>query len=81
MMSFYEVCHIVSFQQKTSMAGSLPGQVPQSQGHMGPFSTMGRNTTMPGPGLMTTASQDMNMANRGAMQGNTLNNSLRGLNI
>ena len=48
------------------------GQIPQSQGGMGAFSTMGRNSTMPGPGVMTTASQgDMNnMTNRANMQGN-----------
>lgn len=45
--------------QKTSMASNLQGQgqVPQSQGHMGAF----RNTAMSGPGVMTTAGQDMNM--------------------
>ena len=58
--------------QSQGPMGSQPqgpmGQQPQ--GPMGPFSTMGRNTTMPGPGVMTTASQgDMSLANRGNMQG------------
>ena len=44
------------------MASNLPGQgqIPQSQGHMGAF----RNTAMSGPGVMTTAGQDMNMGEK-----------------
>lgn len=48
------------------MASNLQGQgqVPQSQGHMGAF----RNTAISGPGIMTTAGQDMNMGENICLQ-------------